>query len=84
MRRTQLYLEEKDYARLMAASRSTGRTMSDLIRAAVRRAYEGGMSPEERLALLRSAFGVWKDRTPSEEKFIRKLRKGTRIRDLWK
>jgi len=84
MRRTQLYLGEDDYARLTAIGKSTGKTLSELVREAVRRSYEQGISSEQRLALLRSAFGIWKKRRMSDESYVRQLRKGKRIRNLWK
>ncbi len=54
MRRTQLYLEERD--------------------------------PEERKKALLSAIGIWKDRTdlPDTETYVRRLRKDTRWKRLWR
>jgi len=61
MVRTQIYLTERERAALRRMAEESGRTQSELIREAVDRfitASRGG----DRLALLREARGMWRDR----------------------
>lgn len=83
MKRTQLYLDD-DIARILATvSRQTGATISELVRECVRKRY-GGKHNLDQTALVRELAGIWKDRKDlrNAERFIRKLRKGTRRRRL--
>jgi len=60
MIRTQIYLTEGERRRLAALSRRTGKNRSALIREAIDRYL--GRASADRLALLRRARGLWKDR----------------------
>jgi hypothetical protein len=75
--RTQVILTEVELDLLDRASRGTGASRSELIRRAVRAAYgsaEGGV--EERLAGLRAARGLWRDRPFTGEQYVRAVRSG--------
>jgi hypothetical protein len=84
MRRTQLYLEEPVWKLLHILARQSGSTVSELVRQAVREKYV--KDPEKRKRVLLSAIGIWKDRTdlPDTETYIRRLRKSTRWKRLWR
>ena len=78
MKRTQLYLEENEHARLASLSEVTGKSVSQLVREAVHQVYGENLSIENKLALVNSAIGIWKDRRFDTEKYIRRLRRGGR------
>ena len=60
MLRTQISITEDERAMLDRASASTGRSMSSLIREAVREKWGGGPATAEQLDAMRSGFGAWK------------------------
>lgn len=62
MIRTQIYLSEVEHRGLHTLSRKTGKTLSELIRTAIDRMLQP-TAADDRLALLRSARGIWQDRT---------------------
>jgi len=78
MVRTQLYLDEKTHRRLRELARKQGRTVSELVRDALLRAY-GGHTPDERLATLRAIEGLWRDRPDIGDStaYVRRLRRDT-------
>lgn len=76
--RTQLYLDEAIHERLREIARKQGRTVSELVRDALSRAYGIGGS-EERLRTLRNIAGLWRDRRDIGDttEYVRKLRRDT-------
>jgi predicted transcriptional regulator len=78
MVRTQLYLDDEMHSRLRALSEQQGRTVSDLVREAVARAY--GPVTEDRLTSLEGIAGLWEDRDDlgATDAYVRRLRKDTR------
>jgi predicted DNA-binding protein len=79
MVRTQLYLDEALHRRLREAASRQGRTVSDLVREAIARAY-GSADVDERVATLERIAALWRDRddlgaTPA---YVRRLRRDTR------
>ena len=60
MVRTQLYLDETVHRRLQDLARKQGRTISDLVRDALVRAY--GAGADERESTLRAIEGLWRNR----------------------
>jgi hypothetical protein len=78
MVRTQLYLDETVHRRLQGLARQQGRTMSDLVRDALLRAYGAGV--DERDATLRAIEGLWRGRSDiaATSEYVRHLRRDTR------
>lgn len=79
MVRTQLYLDEDMHRRLTALARRQDRSLSELVREAVRQAYGPGDTAELRTTL-RGIAGLWKDRTDvgAATAYVRRLRHDTR------
>ena len=76
--RTQLYLDEAIHARLRTLARQQGRTISELVREALVRAY-GTTDAETRRAAVMAVLGLWKGRDDIGEprEYVRRLRRGT-------
>lgn len=56
--RTQITLEDEQYARLLAESRASGLGLAELVRRAVDKVY-GGTDADEFLRALDESFGAW-------------------------
>jgi hypothetical protein len=84
MRRTQLYLEDEVWKTLQIQARQAHSTISELVRQAIREKYLNDTS--KRKETLLSVVGIWRDRTdlPNTETYIRRLRKGDRLKRIWK
>jgi len=82
MKRTQLYLHEDIWKALHIRSRQQRTTISELVRQAVRDKY--GSSPANRREAMQAIVGLWKNRKdlPDTETYVRRLRKGNRLRRL--
>jgi plasmid stability protein len=82
MKRTQLYLHDDVWKSLHIRARQQGTSISDLVREAVREKY--GSSPENRRDAMRGLVGLWKDRKdlPDSTSYVRKLRRGRRLRRI--
>jgi len=80
MGRTQIYLGKEELELLDAAAKATGAIRSELIRRAIRSAYghaeRRALTPQERLANLRAAAGIWADRPFTGEEYTRAIRSG--------
>lgn len=83
MVRTQLFLDEAMHARLRTLARKQGRTVSELVREALARAF-GPRTMDERLRSLKAIEGLWRDRNDigSTREYVRNLRRGTRRRRI--
>jgi hypothetical protein len=82
MKRTQLYLHEDIWKALHIRSRQQHTTISELVRQAVREKY--GSSPASRRQAMQAIVGLWRNRKdlPDSEAYVRRLRKGKRLRRL--
>jgi hypothetical protein len=85
VRRTQLYLTDDLWDTLKFHARQEKTTVSELARRAIRERYLGDR--QRRAAAMEAFIGIRKDRTDlpeSTEEYVRSLRRGTRLRRLWK
>ena len=82
MKRTQLYLDEQDWAILQLKARQSGLAVSELVRRAVRESYS--ISTAQRKQAMLALIGARKDRSnlPPANAYVRNLRSGTRLERL--
>jgi Ribbon-helix-helix protein, copG family len=80
MRRTQISLTDEDRHLLDVASARTGRSISSLIREAVKTVYGSERSVDADLAAMRQAFGAWKDHEVDGAAWVEERRSGSRLR----
>jgi hypothetical protein len=83
MKRTQLYLNEDIWKALYILARQRKTSISELVRRqAVREKY--GRSAADRREAMQALVGIWKDREdlPDSEQYVRRLRKGKRLRRI--
>jgi hypothetical protein len=82
MKRTQLYLQENIWKTLHVRSRQQGTSISELVRQAVGEKY--GNSPANRREAMQGLVGLRKHRQdlPDTTTYVRKLRKGKRLRRI--
>ena len=82
----EVHLGDEEFELLDNAHRATGASRAELIRRAIRARYAryaspSVRSPEERLARLRTARGIWADRPFTTEEYIDAVRHGKRLPD---
>lgn len=82
MKRTQLYLNEDIWQALTIRSRQRKTSISELVRQAIREKY--GNSSADRRQAMQAIVGLWKDRKDLQdsEQYVRRLRKGKRLRRI--
>ena len=76
MSRTQIYLGEDERELLERMSKATGASASELIRRAIRSTYRLELTTEEKLRLLESSAGSWKDRDFTGAEYVDAIRGG--------
>lgn len=81
MKRTQIYLDDRQRRQLDKVAKRTRRTVSELIREAIDARYATTPNSDFLDALRSGAFGVWKQRPDlgPTDAYIRRLRRGNRI-----
>jgi hypothetical protein len=79
MRRTQLYLEDDMWNALHARAKTAGTSISELVRQAVRTCYAGQF--QERKKAMQAFIGIGRDNDATRDpgKYVRALRRGTRL-----
>jgi hypothetical protein len=79
MVRTQLYLDAQTHRRLRELADRQGRTVSDLVREAVARAY-GPSESDAKRSTLEAINGLWRNRADlgDTDAYVRRLRRDTR------
>jgi len=84
MRRTQIYLFDRQRRELHRAAKCTGQTVSALIRQAIDARYATPSNEEFLEALRNGAFGAWRRRPDLglTETYVRRVRRGSRINRL--
>jgi Arc/MetJ family transcription regulator len=82
MRRTQLYLDDQLWTALHNRARSESKTVSELVREAVRERYIGKL--DERRQAMQAIVGIRRETTgtPDSTEYVRDLRRGNRIERL--
>jgi hypothetical protein len=81
MVRTQLYLDERVHERLRSIADQQGRSISDLVREAIARAY-GTELADARVTTLEGIRSLWRDRRDlgDTDAYVRQQRRDTRRR----
>lgn len=81
MRRTQIYLDDRQRRKLDRVAKRTRRTVSELIREAIDARYAATPKEDFLDALRTGAFGVWKERADlgPTDSYVRQVRRGKRI-----
>ena len=84
MRRTQIYLTAEQGRVLESRSRSTGRTISQLIRDAVDAAYSSGrqQTRAEQVRIARRAAGAWTEFEGTGAEYVERIRGARRLARL--
>lgn len=84
LRRTQIYLDDRQRRKLDRVAKRTGRTVSDLIREAIDARYAANPGEDFVEALRTGAFSVWKERSDLglTDAYVRRQRRGSRINRL--
>src|ERR1700737_5673640 len=84
MRRTQIYLDDRQRRERHRGGERTGQTVSALIREAIDARFAGTSTEDFLKALRTGAFGVWRQRLDLglTETYVRRVRRGSRINRL--
>ena len=81
VRRTQIYLDDRQRRKLDQVAKRTHRTVSELIREAIDARYAATPKEEFLDALRTGVFGVWKERRDlgPTDSYVTRVRRGKRI-----
>jgi Arc/MetJ-type ribon-helix-helix transcriptional regulator len=81
MLRTQISLTEENRGLLDAESARTGRSISALIRDAVRRTYGSRRDATKDVQVIDAAMGAWRDRDADGAEYVEAVRSGDRLQE---
>lgn len=81
MRRTQIYLSDEQGRLLERRSKSTGDSVSQLIRSAIDETYRPphAASRSDRVQIARRTAGAWRDFQEAGSEYVERLRSGVRL-----
>lgn len=79
MLRTQISLAVEERRLLDAEAARSGRSISALIRDAVRKVYGAEQDVDADLAAIDAALGAWEHRQDDGERYVERLRSGSRL-----
>jgi Arc/MetJ-type ribon-helix-helix transcriptional regulator len=81
MKRTQIYLDDRQRRKLERVARRTRRSVSDLIREAIDARYAATPREDFLEAMRAGVFGVWKERIDlgASDAYVRRQRQGNRL-----
>ena len=81
MRRTQIYLSDDQGRLLESRSRTTGQSISELIRFAIEAVYATPrpLTRAQKVALAKRTSGAWKDFPETGAEFVERLRGSQRL-----
>ncbi len=84
MRRTQIYLTDEQKSLLESRSKASGRTVSDLIRAAISNLYSRprALSRVQRVRVARRTVGSWSDFPETGKNYVDRVRGSRRLARL--
>ena len=84
MKRSQIYLLDSQWQKLIALSKQHGQSVAELIRTAIDKVYVKRTETDFESAL-RKGFGIWKERTDlgNTDSYVRMLRTDKRINRLY-
>ncbi|MEK6646890.1 MAG: hypothetical protein AABY84_09490 [Candidatus Firestonebacteria bacterium] len=84
MKRSQVYLLDNQWQKLVTLSKQTGQSVAQLVRVAIDKVYIKKNNINFELAL-RKGFGIWENRIDIEntDKYVRNLRIDKRINRLY-
>lgn len=84
VRRTQIYLTDEEAQVLARRRKATGRTLSDLIRAAIDAAYLRRRTPDRQrmVATARATAGAWASFPETGKEYVERIRGSGRLARL--
>lgn len=80
MKRTQIYLDEDLMQTLKIQSKVKSKTVSEIIREVLKEKF---LKKKQRKQFFSNAAGLWKYKRFDVDNYVRNIRKGKRLKDLY-